>query len=80
MARVRKNISMEDSVLDKGQARAEKMFAGNFSIYLTYLINRDCEEIENAISISKTEVNVEKEKAIKLSEDVQGALEEIINL
>lgn len=80
MARVRKNISLEDSVLDKGQARAEKMFAGNFSIYLTYLINKDWEEIQNTMAMNKIEVKDKKENNIKLSEDVQGALEEIINL
>ncbi|WP_242957668.1 hypothetical protein [Clostridium cochlearium] len=46
MARIRKNVSLDDEVLERGQKKADKMFAGNFSMYITYLINKDCEGIE----------------------------------
>lgn len=66
MARIRKNISLDEEVLEKGQNKADKMFAGNFSMYITFLINKDCEGMtikENIKTRVKEEVetNIDKD-------------------
>lgn len=38
--KVKKNLSIEQDVLEKGQKKADEMFSGNFSILVTYLINK----------------------------------------
>lgn len=39
--RNKKTLSIQDDVLERGQRRADEMFSGNFSMYITYLINKD---------------------------------------
>lgn len=46
LARIKKNLSLEKSVLDKGMIKANEMFSGNFSMYITYLIHQDCKDIK----------------------------------
>ncbi|WP_251862435.1 hypothetical protein [Clostridium sp. Marseille-Q2269] len=75
MARIRKNISIDEEVFERAQIKCEKMFSGNFSMYLTYLINKDTENIE----IPKDEKNLkESERAIDL--DVKSEVDNILNL
>jgi len=38
-------LSIQPSVKEKGQQRADEMFSGNFSMYITYLINKDVKGI-----------------------------------
>ncbi|EJO5349109.1 hypothetical protein NRP93_003266 [Clostridium botulinum] len=74
MARIRKNISLDEEVFEKAQIKCEKMFSGNFSMYLTYLINKDTENIE----IKKDEKNKESEESI--DRDVKTEIDNILNL
>lgn len=39
--RNKKTLSIQNDVLEKGQKKADEMFSGNFSMYVTYLINQD---------------------------------------
>lgn len=39
--RVKKNLSIEDEVIKKAQREANRIFGGNVSAYITYLINKD---------------------------------------
>ncbi|MHC1684870.1 MAG: hypothetical protein AB6733_18335 [Clostridiaceae bacterium] len=39
--RNKKTLSIQNDVLEKGQRKADEMFSGNFSMYVTYLINQD---------------------------------------
>ena len=74
MARIRKNISLEEDVVAKAQLKADKMFAGNFSIYLTWLINQDNEGVEvPPVTITKTE-----SKESKLDKEVKNSLDDIL--
>lgn len=41
--RIKKIISIDKNTLDKGIVLSNKMFSGNFSMYITFLINKDCE-------------------------------------
>lgn len=74
MARIRKNISLDEEVFEKAQIKCEKMFSGNFSMYLTYLINKDTENIE----IKKDEKN--KESKESMDRDVKTEIDNILNL
>ncbi|MDS1005241.1 hypothetical protein FDG09_16980 [Clostridium sporogenes] len=74
MARIRKNISLDEEVFEKAQIKCEKMFSGNFSMYLTYLINKDTENIE----IKKDVENKESEKA--MDREVKTEIDNILNL
>ena len=74
MARIRKNISLEEDVATKAQLKADKMFAGNFSIYLTWLINKDNEDIELPVTITKVET-----KETKLDKEVKNSLDDILD-
>jgi hypothetical protein len=42
--RIKKTLSIQDEVMKKAQKKADEMFSGNFSIYITYLINNDCKK------------------------------------
>lgn len=44
--RIKKTLSIQEDVLEKAQQKADKLFAGNFSMYITFLINQDCEGME----------------------------------
>ena len=39
--RIKKTLSIQDDVLKKAEARSKEMFSGNFSMYITFLINQD---------------------------------------
>ncbi|EPY2274772.1 hypothetical protein ACXAUS_003679 [Clostridium sporogenes] len=74
MARIRKNISLDEEVFEKAQIKCEKMFSGNFSMYLTYLINKDTENIK----IKKDEKSKESEES--MDRDVKTEIDNILNL
>ncbi|EPY6472920.1 hypothetical protein ACWO4B_003633 [Clostridium sporogenes] len=74
MARIRKNISLYEEVFEKAQIKCEKMFSGNFSMYLTYLINKDTENIK----IKKDEKSKESEES--MDRDVKTEIDNILNL
>ncbi|MCW6086538.1 hypothetical protein AAGC94_04855 [Clostridium sporogenes] len=74
MARIRKNISLDEEVFEKAQIKCEKMFSGNFSMYLTYLINKDTENIE----IKKDEKSKKSEES--MDRDVKTEIDNILNL
>lgn len=88
--KVRKNISLEESIYLKGKEKADKMFGGNFSVYLTNLIARDCSDIEVKNEISEPVESKEKSeekiysseaqkiKDIKLDEESKNSLDEIL--
>lgn len=59
--RIKKNISLQKETLDLAQEKADLLFNGNFSMYVTYLINRDCKLIETREEKKevKKEINIE---------------------
>jgi hypothetical protein len=44
LAVVKKAISLPDHVYDTGVQKTQKLFGGNFSAYICYLISRDREQ------------------------------------
>lgn len=44
--RIKKTLSIQEDVLRKAEARAKEMFADNFSMYITFLINQDTKGIK----------------------------------
>jgi predicted CopG family antitoxin len=75
LARIRKNISIDEDVFEKAQVKCEKMFSGNFSMYLTYLINKDTENIE----IPKVNKSI-KESEEAVDKEVKSEIDNILNL
>lgn len=71
--KVRKQISLDENILNKGLVRANELFGGNFSIYLAYLINQDAGDI-------KVEKKETKPKETKLDEEVKSELDDILKL
>ena len=70
--KVRKQISIEEDILNKGLFRAKELFGGNFSIYLAYLINQDASDIK----IEK----LEPKKKSNLDEEIKSELDDILGL
>ena len=80
MAKVKKNLSLEEEVLKRGLARAKEL-GYNFSSYVTYLINADT-NINNFTAVtleetSKKEINNAIAEEEKIDADI---LEEIDNI
>lgn len=69
--KVKKNLSLEEDILNKGLVRAKDL-GYNFSTYVTYLINQDCNGIE-----IKT---VPKENKKKLDKESENSIDNILNL
>ena len=78
MARIRKNISIDEEVFEKAQIKCEKMFSGNFSMYLTYLINKDTENIEVKKDYKKDNKDKNSEEVMDI--DVKSEIDNILNL
>lgn len=81
--KVRKNISLEESIYLKGKEKADKMFGGNFSVYLTNLIARDCSDIEvkNELAVTLESVeSKEKDTESKLGEEERNSIDNILNM
>lgn len=71
--RIKKNISLQQETLNLGQEKANLMFNGNFSMYVTYLINKDCKLIKT----------MEEKKEIKkevIDEKVKDTMDSILNM
>ncbi|XZM35437.1 hypothetical protein ACSXAY_18660 (plasmid) [Clostridium perfringens] len=71
MSKIRKNISLEEHILEKGLERAKELFGGNFSIYLAYLIQQDTNALHSK------EVELKKEK---LDPEVSDSMNNIIEM
>lgn len=71
--KVKKTLSLEDTVITKGEEKAKRL-SFNFSSYVTYLINKDCGEMQGI------EVSIDKEPVKKLSKEVSGSIDDIMNL
>lgn len=78
--KVRKNISLEESIYLKGKEKADKMFGGNFSVYLTNLIARDCSDIEVKNELAVTVESKEKNIESKLGEEEKNSIDDILNM
>lgn len=78
MAKVKKNISIEEDILKKGLERAE-LLGYNFSSYITFLINLDTNNLE------LKSVNIKDEKALtkddsNIDDDVLSEADNILNI
>lgn len=71
--KIRKNISIEEHILEKGLERAKELFGGNFSIYLAYLIQQDTN------SLQSKEVEVKPKKS-QLDQEVADSMDNILNM
>lgn len=71
--KIRKNISLEEHILEKGLERAKELFGGNFSIYLAYLIQQDTN------SLQSKEVEVKPKKS-QLDEEVATSIDDILKM
>ncbi|MGL4617091.1 MAG: hypothetical protein ACRCUM_02535 [Mycoplasmoidaceae bacterium] len=61
--KIHKNISLSETVMNEALKQAEKLFSSNFSMYLTYLINKDIGVIKenNFITLGTTPVPTSEE-------------------
>lgn len=81
MAKTKKNLSLEKSIIEKGLKRAAEL-GFDFSAYVTYLINADTknikiENVENVESDFEEEDNI---NALKITDDeVLSEADNILN-
>lgn len=73
--RNKKTLSIQNDVLEKGQKKADEMFSGNFSMYVTYLINQDLKGL--MAQPYRTEFNRPIEN-IKHKEEIACAIDSIL--
>lgn len=71
--KVRKQISIDNKVLEKGLIKADELFGGNFSIYVAYLINKDT-------NYMKEKMEGITEYSNKLDDEVKNEVDDILNL
>lgn len=73
---MKKTLSIQEDVMKKAQKKADEMFSGNFSIYITYLINNNCkkENVYEQDIIKRDEETVTKRnsKVINAISDILG--------
>jgi len=62
----KKAISMRDDILDYGLEKADRLFQGNFSAYICYLISKDREEVTDPKK--------------KRNTNITAAIDEIMNI
>lgn len=74
--RNKKTLSIQTQVLERGQKKANEMFSGNFSMYITYLINIDLKGGFNNIP-SITSNNTPPEN-YKHRDEVTSAIDSIL--
>lgn len=74
--RIKKTLSIQEEVLRKAEARAKEMFADNFSMYITFLINQDTKglKLEGTKDITKIK------NKIGLDEECGAALDSILGI
>lgn len=75
--RIKKSLSIQEDVLKKAEARAKEMFADNFSMYITFLINQDTKGIKMISEDNEIE-STEAEKAI--DKESTNSLDDILNI
>lgn len=74
MAKIKKNLSLEEDVVSKGMQRAKEIFGGNFSVYVSYLIYQDTKGI-------KLEENIEhQQQNSTLNTEVKNELDNILDM
>ena len=74
--RIKKTLSIQEDVLKKAEARAKEMFADNFSMYITFLINQDTK----GLKIEETKQTLNGKKQVGLDEECGAALDNILGL
>lgn len=74
--KVRKQISLEDTIMEKGLKRADEVLGGNFSAYIAMLITKDCEG-RNEIAITSLETE-QKEEITKIDSEVSSSIDDIL--
>lgn len=74
--RIKKTLSIQEDVLKKAEARAKEMFADNFSMYITFLINQDTK----GLRIEESKVPKKVENKVGIDEECGAALDSILGL
>lgn len=74
--RIKKTLSIQEDVLKKAEARAKEMFADNFSMYITFLINQDTK----GLKIEECKQTSRGKKQVGLDEECGVALDNILGL
>lgn len=74
--RIKKTLSIQEDVLKKAEARAKEMFADNFSMYITFLINQDTK----GLKIEEDKQTSNNKKQVGLDEECGVALDNILGL
>lgn len=80
--RIKKTISIQQDVLETGQHRANEFFSGNFSLYITYLINSDVKGVMINSGIHSTNQPYTPPPANDYShkKEVKNAIDSILNM
>lgn len=80
--RIKKTISIQQDVLEKGQHRANEFFSGNFSLYITYLINSDVKGvmINSGIHSTNQLYSTSPTNDYKHKKEVSNAIDSILNM
>ena len=74
--RIKKTLSIQEDVLKKAEARAKEMFADNFSMYITFLINQDTK----GLKLQDASEKEESKKNSGLDEECGVALDNILGM
>ncbi|CDM67285.1 hypothetical protein CM240_0106 [Clostridium bornimense] len=79
--RIKKTISIQQDVLEKGQHRANEFFSGNFSLYITYLINSDVKGVMNSgIHSTNQPYATSPTNDYRHKKEVSNAIDSILNM
>lgn len=76
MAKVKKNLSLEEDILEIGLKRA-KMLGYNFSSYITFLINLDTNNLELKNVNSKDEKAITEDKE-SIDDDILSEVDNVL--
>ncbi|MCD3217848.1 hypothetical protein G8S55_11530 [Clostridium botulinum C] len=74
MAKIKKNLSLDEEIINKGMQRAKIMFGGNFSSYISYLIYQDTKDIETK------EIKQEKVQRIVKDHEALNEIDSILDM
>ena len=77
--KVKKNLSLEENLL-KAAIKRSNSLGFNFSAYVTYLINKDLNNIDNSIIANNNISNNIKEETVKLDKNVSKAIDDILGI
>lgn len=75
--RIKKTLSIQEDVLKRAEARAKEMFASNFSMYITFLINQDAKGTK---IIQENEEAKEIIKNSDMDEESGNSLDSILDM